>query len=48
MDLNAFLIRSNALNIRLPRNLFTQSHGTIFREYINKSQLFSDSYVKLK
>ena len=36
MDLNDFLIHSNALNIRLSRNLITQSRGDRFREYINK------------
>ena len=36
MDLNDFLIHSNALNIRLPRNLITPSHGDRFHEYINK------------
>ena len=40
MDLNGFLIRSNALNIQLSRNLFAQSHGNFFREYINKWQSF--------
>ena len=36
MDLNDFLILSNALNIRLSRNLITQSHGDRFRKYISK------------
>ena len=35
MDLNDFLIHSNALNIRLSRNLITQSHGDRFHKYIN-------------
>ena len=35
MDLNDFLIHSNALNIRLSRNLITQSRRDRFREYIN-------------
>ena len=46
MDLNNFLIYSNALSIRLSRNLVTQSHGDRFREYVNKFQLFANSYVK--
>ena len=41
MDLNDFLIHSNALNIRLSRNLITQSRGDRFREYINKWQTFN-------
>ena len=41
MDLNDFLIHSNALNIRLSRNLITQSRENRFREYINKWQLVS-------
>ena len=40
MDLNDFLIRSNALNIWLSLNLITQPHGHRFREYTNKWQLF--------
>ena len=32
MDLNDFLIHSNALNIQLSRNLIMQSHGDRFRE----------------
>ena len=48
MDLNDFLIHSKALNIRLSRNLITQSYGDRFHEYINKWQLFSNSYVKQK
>ena len=36
MDLNDFLIQSNALDIQLLRNLITQSHVDRFREYINK------------
>ena len=36
MDLNDFLIHRNALNIRLSRNLTTQTHGDHFREYINE------------
>ena len=39
MDLNDFLIHSNALNIRLSGNLITQSIGDRFCEYINKWQL---------
>ena len=39
MDLNDFLIHSNALNIRLSRNLITQSCRDRFHKYINKSQL---------
>ena len=39
MDLNDFLIHSNALNIRLSRNLITQSCRDRLHEYINKSQL---------
>ena len=35
MDLNDFLIHNNALNIRLSRNLITQSRRDRFREYIN-------------
>ena len=42
MNLNDFLIHSNALNIPLLRNLITQSHGDGFYEYINKWQLFSN------
>ena len=42
IDLNDFLIHSNALNIPLLRNLITQSHGDSFYEYINKWQLFSN------
>ena len=38
MDLNEILIDSNALNVRLSRNLITQSCGDHFREYINKWQ----------
>ena len=48
MDLTGFLIHSNALNIRLSRNLIMQSRGDRFHEYINEWQLFSDSYVKRK
>ena len=43
MDLNKFLIHSNALNIRLSRNLITQSRRDRFREHINKWQLLSNS-----
>ena len=39
MDLDEFLIHSNALNIQLSRNLITQSRGDRFREYTNKWQL---------
>ena len=42
MDLIDFLIHSNALNIRLLRNLITQSHGDRFHEYIHKWQLFNN------
>ena len=45
MDLNDFLIHSNALNIRLSRNLITQSRGDRFREYINKWQLTVVNYT---
>ena len=34
--MNDFLIHSNSLDIRLLRNLITQSRGDGFREYINK------------
>ena len=40
IDLNDFLIHSNALYIGLSCNLITQSHGVRFCEYINKWQLF--------
>ena len=36
MDLNDLLIHSNALNIRLSRNLITQSRGNRFCEYMQK------------
>ena len=39
MDLNDFLIHSNALKIRLSRNLITQSDGGHYREYVNKWKL---------
>ena len=39
MDLNDFLIHSNALNTRLSPNLITQPLEDCFREYINKWQL---------
>ena len=39
MDLNDFLIHSNALNTRLSPNLVTQPLGDRFRKYINKWQL---------
>ena len=40
MDLNDFLTPSNALNIRLSRDLITQSSEDGSHEYINKWQLF--------
>ena len=40
MDLNDFFIPSNALDIRLSRDLITQSRGDGFHKYINKGQLF--------
>ena len=48
MDLNDLLIHSNALNIRLSRNLITQSRGNRFCEYMQKWQLFPNSYFKRK
>ena len=50
MDLNDFLIRSNVLNIRLSRNLITQSHRDRFCEYINKWQLYTynSSYSEMQ
>ena len=45
LHLNDFLNPSNALNICLSRNLITQSRGDHFREYINKLQLFSNSFL---
>ena len=48
IDLNDFLIQSNALNIELSHKLITLSHENRFREYICKWPLFSNSYVKRK
>ena len=50
MDLNDFLIRNNVLNIRLSRNLITQSNRDRFCEYINKWQLctYNSSYSEMQ
>ena len=40
MDLNDFLIHSNALNIRLSRNSITESRRDGFREYIINHNYF--------